>query len=147
MFLAEDKRLGLVAVKVGEGEAGGDSINTEIGRAQCWGSSYLGAFCHVSVTMLMLKTERPRYVRAAGAAPEHPAAAGERRRGEDAGAGALPVRQLQARVEIDSIDNITVSTLLSGITSWPTSTGSRARWSPPPGSCWGLGTSAPPRIC
>ena len=45
----------------------------------------------------------PRYVRAAGAAPEHPAAAGERRRGEDAGAGALPVRQLQARVEIESI--------------------------------------------
>ena len=53
----------------------------------------------------------PRYLRAAGAAPEHPAAAGERRRGEDAGAGALPVRQLQARVEIDSIDNITVSTV------------------------------------
>ena len=109
VFLAEDKRLGLVAVKVGEGEAGGDSINTEIGRAQCWGSSYLGAFCHLSVTMLMLKTERPsigavpRYLRAAGAAPEHPAAAGQRRRGEDAGAGALPVRQLQARVEIESI--------------------------------------------
>ena len=47
VFLAEDKRLGLVAVKVGEGEAGGDSINTEIGRAQCWGSSYLGIFANI----------------------------------------------------------------------------------------------------
>ena len=44
-----------------------------------------------------------RYVPTAGAAPEHPAAARQRRRGEDAGAGALPVRQLQARVEIDII--------------------------------------------
>ena len=109
VFLAEDQKLGLVAVKVGEGEAGGDTINTEIGRPECWGSIYFGAFCHLSVTMLMLKTERPsigavpRYVPTAGAAPEHPAAARQRRRGEDAGAGALPVRQLQARVEIDSI--------------------------------------------
>ena len=45
----------------------------------------------------------PRYLRAAGAAPEHPAAARQRRRGEDAGAGALPVRQLQAWVELNSI--------------------------------------------
>ena len=52
MFLAEDKRLGLVAVKVGEGEAGGDSINTEIGRAQCWGSSYLGIFANISELLL-----------------------------------------------------------------------------------------------
>ena len=41
VFLAEDQRLGLVAVKVGEGEAGGDTINTEIGRPECWGSIYL----------------------------------------------------------------------------------------------------------
>ena len=43
VFLAEDQKLGLVAVKVGEGEAGGDTINTEIGRAECWGSFYLDA--------------------------------------------------------------------------------------------------------
>ena len=53
----------------------------------------------------------PRYLRAAGAAPEHPAAARQRRRGEDAGAGALPVRQLQVTVKIDR-GNITVFTIV-----------------------------------
>ena len=38
VFLAEDQKLGLVAVKVGESEAGGDTINTEIGRPEYWGS-------------------------------------------------------------------------------------------------------------